>query len=150
MQNENGKWLCKAKKYFRIVTLYKTGCVLYGIYNPPRAKVEGDGPMRTSERRMELIRRLYVRKHDTMANLAFEFDVSVRTIQRDLDYLSGLYPIYLLRGGHGGGVYIEQNHFPRRAFFTKEEQAFLVKISQTLSGRDLEIVEGMLLNFAHA
>lgn len=106
--------------------------------------------MRISERQTELIRRLYVRKHDTMANLALEFDVSVRTIQRDIDYLSRLYPILLLRGGHGGGVYIEQDCLPRRVFLTKEEQAFLIRISQTLTGRDLEIVKGILLNFAHA
>ena len=106
--------------------------------------------MRISERQTELIRRLYVRKHDTMANLALEFDVSVRTIQRDIDYLSRLYPILLLSGGHGGGVYIEQDCLPRRVFLTKEEQAFLIRISQTLTGRDLEIVKGMLLNFARA
>ena len=33
--------------------------------------------MRISERQTELIRRLYVRKHDTMANLALEFDVCI-------------------------------------------------------------------------
>lgn len=104
--------------------------------------------METSERRIEILYRMVVRKYDTMSNLASEFAVSVRTIQRDIDHLSRVYPIVLIRGGHGGGVYIEYDHLPRRAYLTKSEKDFLIKLSKNLTGRDLEIVTGLLQNFA--
>ncbi|WP_294758390.1 HTH domain-containing protein [uncultured Gemmiger sp.] len=137
-----------AEKYFGTVILYKTGAVLYSEYNTPRAKVEGENLLETSERRTELIRRLAVRKHDTMMNLASEFGVSVRTIQRDIDHLSLVYPIVLVRGRYSGGVYIDDSHLPRRVYLTKEEQQLLSRLSYTLTGRDSEILHGLLLNFA--
>lgn len=103
--------------------------------------------METSERRIELLQRMIVRKYDTMSNLASEFGVSIRTVQRDIDHLSRIYPITLMRGGHNGGVYIDYTHLPRRVFLTKSERELLIRVSETLTGRDLEIINGLLLNF---
>ncbi|MEC0371341.1 helix-turn-helix transcriptional regulator [Paenibacillus chibensis] len=56
-----------------------------------------------NERRVALMRMLDSRKKYTARELAERFDVSVRTIQRDLDYLqrTGL-PLYTEQGPHGG------------------------------------------------
>ncbi|WP_431090713.1 helix-turn-helix transcriptional regulator [Paenibacillus sp. 8b26] len=56
-----------------------------------------------NERRIALMRILDSRKKYTARELAERFDVSVRTIQRDLDYLqqTGL-PLYTETGPHGG------------------------------------------------
>ena len=62
--------------------------------------------MNSAERRNEILRRLCIRKHDTVANLAFEFQVSERTIRRDIEALSLEAPIYTQTGRYGGGVYI--------------------------------------------
>ena len=56
-----------------------------------------------SERRQELLEVLCRRRHDTYDNLAFEFNVSRRTIRRDIAILMCSYPIETSRG-YGGGV----------------------------------------------
>ena len=50
----------------------------------------------TSERRIETIKYLCRKRRGTMAEISKEFGVSVRTVQRDIDYLSGvmMIPIY--------------------------------------------------------
>lgn len=62
--------------------------------------------MGTTERRNAIMRCLYRRRHDTINNLASEFGVSNKTIQRDIDHLSLTEPIYTMCGRYGGGVYI--------------------------------------------
>lgn len=56
-----------------------------------------------NERRITLMRMLDSRKKYTARELAERFDVSVRTIQRDLDYLQQTgFPLYTETGPHGG------------------------------------------------
>ncbi|MCJ8012381.1 YafY family transcriptional regulator [Paenibacillus sp. KQZ6P-2] len=56
-----------------------------------------------NERRIALMRMLDSRKKYTARELAERFDVSVRTIQRDLDYLQQMgLPLYTETGPHGG------------------------------------------------
>lgn len=49
----------------------------------------------TAERRLKLIKLLCQRRHETIINLSKEFNVSVRTIQRDIDEISDILPIYV-------------------------------------------------------
>ena len=51
--------------------------------------------MGVNERRQEIMEILCHRRQDTMANLAFEFGVSIRTIRNDIDCLS----LAVCRGG---------------------------------------------------
>lgn len=53
--------------------------------------------MTASERRMALIEVLCLRRHDTRENLAFEFGVSKRTIEYDVQILSALSDILRAR-----------------------------------------------------
>jgi len=56
-----------------------------------------------NERRVALMRMLDSRKKYTARELAERFNVSVRTIQRDLDYLQQMgLPLYTETGPHGG------------------------------------------------
>jgi len=66
--------------------------------------------MGPNERRMEIIEALCRRRQDTMANLAAEFGVSVRTIKNDIDILSLSYPIETIRGRYGGGVRVADGY----------------------------------------
>ena len=59
----------------------------------------------TAERRMAILEYMCERRHETLENLMFEFDVSRSTIIRDLDELSRHYPLYT-RPGNGGGVHV--------------------------------------------
>ena len=54
--------------------------------------------MGTAERRAEIMRILCRRRHETISNLAEEFGVSTRTIQRDVEVLSITEPIYTQYG----------------------------------------------------
>lgn len=59
--------------------------------------------MTANERRMALLEVLCLRRHDTRENLSFEFGVSKRTIEYDVQILSVSYPIYSVQGK--GGVF---------------------------------------------
>ena len=52
----------------------------------------------TAERRMAILEYMCERRHETLENLMFEFDVSRSTIIRDLDELSRHYPLYTKSG----------------------------------------------------
>ncbi|MBE6636639.1 MAG: DeoR family transcriptional regulator [Ruminococcaceae bacterium] len=62
--------------------------------------------MTYSERQNAILHAMSQRRHDTMAHLASEFGVSVRTIRRDIETLSLKEPLYTKQGRYGGGVYL--------------------------------------------
>ena len=84
--------------------------------------------MGTSERRYELMRLLCRRRYETMRNLALEFGVSIRTIQRDIESLSGTEPIYTKFGKHGGGVYVVDGYSMDRMYMKDSELDVLQKL----------------------
>ena len=84
--------------------------------------------MGTAERRREIMIVLCRRRYDTMHNLASEFGVSVRTIQRDIESLSISEPIYTQSGKYGGGVYITEGYSLERMYMKAEEIAVLHKL----------------------
>lgn len=86
--------------------------------------------MGTSERRNEIVRVLCRRRHETITNLALEFGVSERTIQRDIDALSMTVPIYTQCGRYGGGVYIQDTYRMDRMYMTDREINVLKKLEQ--------------------
>ncbi len=58
--------------------------------------------MGTAERQREIMKVLCWRRHETIRNLVFEFGVSMRTIQRDIEALNRSEPIYTKPGRYGG------------------------------------------------
>ena len=84
--------------------------------------------MGTAERRYKIMKILCRRRHETMHNLASEFGVSIRTIQRDIDVLSSTEPIYTQYGKHGGGVYVIEGYSIDRMYMTDEELKVLYKL----------------------
>ena len=69
----------------------------------PIEQLEGGESMSPHERRLKIVEELQNRRRDTYSNLAFEFSVSKRTIQYDVEILSCFYPIETI-SGKGGGV----------------------------------------------
>lgn len=82
-------------------------------------------------RLFEIIYILLDKKRVTAAELAEHFEVSVRTVFRDIDTLSqaGI-PIYALKG-KGGGIRLTENFVLNKSVFTPQEQQ---KILQSLYG----------------
>ena len=88
--------------------------------------------MGTSERRIEIIKYLCRKRHATMEEIAKEFGVSVRTVKRDIDYLSGvmMIPIYCQSGKYDGGVYIDDNYRWDKMYMTLEQISLLMKVKE--------------------
>lgn len=84
--------------------------------------------MGTSERRYEIIKILCRRGYETIRNLAMEFDVSARTIQRDIEVLSRTEPIYTQFGKYGGGVYVVKGYSKDKMYMTDAELDVLKKL----------------------
>lgn len=88
--------------------------------------------MGTAERKLEIIKYICRARRTTMSQLAKEFGVSVRTIQRDIIYLSGEMhiPIYCQYGKYDGGVYIDEDYKWDKMYMTTEQIGLLVKMGQ--------------------
>jgi len=83
--------------------------------------------MGTAERRCEIMKVLCRRRHETIYNLACEFGVSTRTIQRDIEILSATEPIYTQSGRYCGGVYVVDGYSVDRMYMDNAEIDVLKK-----------------------
>ena len=93
--------------------------------------------MGTSERRIEIIKYLCRKRHATMEEISKEFGVSVRTVQRDIDYLSGvmMIPIYCQSGKYEGGVYIDDDYRWDNMYMTLEQISLLIKVKEMVANK---------------
>ena len=64
--------------------------------------------MGTAERRLEIMKLLCKERYMKMIDLAEMFSVSVRTIQRDIEELTFIIPLYAKSGRYDGGVYVKE------------------------------------------
>ncbi|MGN1080866.1 MAG: helix-turn-helix transcriptional regulator [Acutalibacteraceae bacterium] len=112
--------------------------------------------MGTAERRNSIMKLLYLRKHETVHNLAFEFGVSERTIRRDIDVLSLDEPIYTQSGRYRGGVYLDDNYRQGYMFFSEDESDLIKKLikhfdirsQSVLSQSEMEILKHILKRYS--
>ncbi|MBR5222909.1 MAG: HTH domain-containing protein [Clostridia bacterium] len=91
--------------------------------------------MGTAERRLEIMKLLCKHRYETMANLAQEFGVSIRTIKRDIDELTFLMPLYVKGGRYGGGIYVSEDYTMDRIYMKEEEINLLVKVRELVSDK---------------
>ena len=93
--------------------------------------------MTVTERRIAILKKLCIRRHDTVMNLCREFYVSRRTMQRDLYALTLSYPVYSTPG-IGGGVSVVDGYYYNKPDLTDEQISLLNRLLPTLSGKDRE------------
>lgn len=103
--------------------------------------------MRASERRMAHLEVLCLRRHDTRENLAFEFGVSKRTIEYDVQILSVNYPIFSVQG-KGGGIYIMEGFNLHKRYLTNKQSAVLQELAVVLPEEDKQVVLSILKDFS--
>lgn len=107
--------------------------------------------MGAAERRNAILKALCRRRYETISNLATEFDVSERTIRRDIEILSFTEPIYT-QSGRNGGVYVVDGYRMDRMYMSEEEAGLLCKIRDTAATKstglllpgEFEILERMI------
>lgn len=100
----------------------------------------------TAERRLKLMRFLCQCRHETLPKLAAKFGVSVRTIQRDIDEISDIFPIYVKTGRYNGGVYVIDGFYLDRMYMNDSEIAILKKINAERVKLSLSFEETETLN----
>ncbi len=85
--------------------------------------------MGTAERRLEILKYLCRKRYCTMPQLAREFGVCVRTIQRDIYEIELVFraPLQVKSGKHGG-IWVMGNYTLDRVYMCEEEIALLQKI----------------------
>lgn len=90
------------------------------------------------QRLFEILYILLQKRKTTAKELAQHFEVSSRTIYRDIDTLSmaGI-PIYTNKGSNGG-IYIMDNYVLQKSLFTDEEQQKLMAALQCYNVADRE------------
>lgn len=72
-------------------------------------------------RQFELLLHLLKVKKTTHAALAHQFEVSVKTIQRDIDQLARLGVPIICQRGSNGGIFIEESYKLNTSFFTPND-----------------------------
>ena len=100
----------------------------------------------TSERRQMILEYLLEHRETTRFELSNHFNVSLRTIERDILILSCSYPIITIQGG-GGGIKIADGYRLGMKYLSESQAALLEQLSETLSGKDLEIMQSILKIF---
>ena len=84
--------------------------------------------MEASERRQEILKHLCRERSTTIYRLAVLFEVSERTIQRDINVLCLKHPIYTQVGRYNGGVYIHDGYYSERLYLLEDECHVLKKV----------------------
>ncbi len=91
--------------------------------------------MGTAERRIEIMKQLCRERHTTMTNLSKRYDVSVRTIQRDILELTFIMPIYVKTGRYDGGVYVVDDYTMDRMYMNTDEVELLTKVKSIVNNK---------------
>ena len=95
--------------------------------------------MNTADRRTEIINILIIRRRTTARELADEFGVTTRTIQKDIQALSPGYPIYTKQGGDGG-IFIGEDYKPYVNILSADELKTLREIYGQAQGSQKKIL----------
>ena len=99
--------------------------------------------MGTAERRLEIMKQLCRERHTTMSALSKQYDVSVRTIQRDILELTFIMPIYVKTGRYDGGVYVVGDYTMDRMYMDTDEVKLLTKV-KSIVNRNISVQENIL------
>lgn len=99
--------------------------------------------MTARERRKAMLEVLCLRGHDTRANLAFEFGVSKRTVEYDVQILSLEFPIYTQQG-KGGGIYVSKGFRLIQQCLTCKQTQLLRKVADTLTGEEKQTMQEII------
>lgn len=103
--------------------------------------------MTADERRGAILDIICARRYETIDNLAFELEVSRRTIQRDVLHLSLRFPIYTMQG-KGGGILISDDFRWSAKYLSSEQLALLNKLGSKLKGKDAETMASIIKMFS--
>jgi predicted DNA-binding transcriptional regulator YafY len=100
--------------------------------------------MRATERRTRLWLIVFRRREVTVAELAEELRVSVRTIKYDLADMTHFYPINTVRGRYGGCVKLQDCLPSTKGPLTDQQIDFLIDKWSEMQGEDASTMAGII------
>ena len=102
--------------------------------------------MGTAERRLEILKYLCKFRKAKMPELAEMFEVSVRTIQRDILEIESTFhvPLDIRCGKYAGGIYVIGNYSFDRAYMHDDEIALLSKVKELVKTQITEEENALL------
>lgn len=103
--------------------------------------------MTALERREAIIKVLCKRRHELIANLAFELNVTTRTIKKDLMKLSLSYPIYTVSGKYHGGVYIADDFYLGKQYLSDVQLQTIISLLDKVDDDRREVLESIIKDF---
>lgn len=103
--------------------------------------------MGTRERRLTIWNTLRQRKQDTTGHFATKFHVSLCTIYYDLEHLSLICPLEVIRGRYHGGIKIVDYYTPDKTKLPPVQLGLMLRLCANLYGNNkftmLSILEKM-------
>lgn len=108
-------------------------------------------------RRLEILRFLYRRKRSTIGELSNRFEVSERTIRRDLDVIEESVDLERKTGRYGGGISISKSDSGYSNYLTPTEEDLIIKIIKTVKNNtpyisnpeELQILRQLLITHSN-
>ena len=96
---------------------------------------------------MAILEVLCERRQEKIANLAFEFGVTTRTIKNDILELSLSYPVYTTVGRYHGGVYISDDYYLGKQYLSEEELKLIISLQATVDDDQRRILQSIVKKF---
>ena len=103
--------------------------------------------MTSSERRQAILEALCRRRHDKIDNLAYEFQVSERTIRNDVLMLSLSYPVYTVSGRYHSGVYVADDSYLGKQYLSDEQLDLIISLKSQVGDDQRRILESIVKKF---
>ena len=100
----------------------------------------------TIERRQRIIEILNMRRSEKIENLAFELDVTRRTIENDIQVLSCSYPIDT-KTGPTGCVYVQDGFDLYERYLTAKQFEVLEELKGVATVEQVKVLETILKSF---
>ena len=103
--------------------------------------------MTAYERRLEILELILVKRKITLVEIQAAFGVSQSTAWRDIQELSRLHPIYIIRGRNGCAKLIDGYRLGK-VYLSQEQKDLLMKLVDNLSSEDRKIVKEIIQKFS--
>ena len=101
----------------------------------------------TFARRMEIRSLIMKEKSISQLELSRHFDVSRKTINRDIIALGDYLPIRCNAGRYGGFTLVD-NYRPDKVYLSREEEAVIREFAEQTDGRKQILLQAILYKFA--
>ncbi len=103
--------------------------------------------MNQYERRQHIYNALCIRRYDTIANLAAEYNVNEKTIRRDIVWVTQSFLVEASPGRYGG-VRIAEWFHPAASYLCPRQLSVLQKLTLTCGGDDLIAGNSIITQFS--